>query len=44
MEQGNLAATDKAGKKVPILKITKGKLGMKTKKRATDEDPNAIAD
>jgi hypothetical protein len=32
-----------AGKKVPILKITKGKLGSKTKKKDPDEEARAAA-
>lgn len=34
----NLDNNNQAGKKVPILKITKGKLGTKTKKKDIDED------
>jgi len=38
----NLADTSGQGnKRVPILKITKGKLGTKTKKKDTDEDDGA---
>lgn len=43
MEQNisNQANPNQVGKKQPVLKITKGKLGSKTKKKGEDEDPNA---
>jgi hypothetical protein len=40
---GGGQATNNAGKKIPILKITKGKLGTKTKKKDTDDDDLANA-
>jgi len=43
MEAGNNATSDVKGKKQPILKITKGKLGSKAKKKDHDDDPNAAA-
>jgi hypothetical protein len=43
MEAGNNAASAVAGKKQPILKITKGKLGSKAKKKDHDDDPNATS-
>jgi len=36
-----LADASAGNKKVPILKITKGKLGTKTKKKDTDDDDGA---
>lgn len=43
MEAGNHTTSDNKGKKQPILKITKGKLGSKAKKKDHDDDPNAAA-
>jgi hypothetical protein len=37
----NLADASQGNKRVPILKITKGKLGTKTKKKDTDDDDGA---
>ena len=38
MQNLNTADPSAGNKKVPILKITKGKLGVKTKKKDDDED------
>jgi len=40
----NLADAGAGNKKVPILKITKGKLGNKTKKKDHDDDDDGGAD
>ena len=37
------AGQNQQGKKLPILKITKGKLGNKTKKKDNDEDAERAA-
>lgn len=41
MELGNNTTSQDPKAKKPILKITKGKLGSKAKKKDHDEDPNA---